>query len=101
MLGNLACIVTSKILSIGSAERYKEIVKAVKTGQKANTGNIGCKKQTLIYGASMQKKLDVKRRILALLVSCGVMMIFKVARWTYFSMRLLILWTRTSPMVER
>ena len=98
MLGNLACIVTSKILSIGSAERYKEIVKAVKTGQRANTGNIDCKKQTLIYGASMQKKLDVKRQILALLVSCGVMMIFKVARWIYFVMKSSICCTR-HPMI--
>ena len=56
LLGNLACIVTSNIIGIGSADRHWKIIKAVKTGQRANTGTIHRKKQSLIYGASMHQK---------------------------------------------
>ena len=55
VLGNLACIVTSKILGIGSAERHWKTVKYLKTYQRGNTGDIKCKKQALIYSTSIQK----------------------------------------------
>ena len=49
VLGRLACLVTSKILGIGTAERNWKQIKAVKTGQRANTGVEKCKKQVMIY----------------------------------------------------
>ncbi len=39
VLGKLACLVLSKILRIGTAERNWKNVKAVKSGQRINTGN--------------------------------------------------------------
>lgn len=49
VLGRLACLVTSKILGIGTAEQNWKQVKAVKTGQRANTGVEKCKKQVMIF----------------------------------------------------
>ena len=40
VLRNLACIMTSKIIGSGSAERQWKIVKSITTGQRANTGTI-------------------------------------------------------------
>jgi hypothetical protein len=37
LLGRLACLVLSKILGIGTAERNWKQVKAVKSGQRINT----------------------------------------------------------------
>ena len=45
-----------KKIGIGSAERHWNIVKAVKTGKRANTSTIKCKNQELIYGASMNQE---------------------------------------------
>ena len=38
VLGKLACLITSKILGIGTAERNWKQIKAVKSGQRTNTG---------------------------------------------------------------
>ena len=56
VLVKLACTLMVNIIGIGSAERHWNIVKAVKTGQRANTGTIKCKKQACVYDASMQQK---------------------------------------------
>ena len=55
VLGNLACMVMSKIIGIGNVERHWKIVKAVKIGKRDNTGTIECNKQSSIYGARMQQ----------------------------------------------
>jgi len=49
VLGKLVCLVLSKILGIGTAERNWKQVKAVKSGQRVNTGMDKTKKQVLIY----------------------------------------------------
>ena len=56
VLGRLACLITSKNLGIGSAERHWKIVKRAKNGQSASLGAENTKKQSLIYGAAMQQK---------------------------------------------
>ena len=56
VLGKLACLVTSKNLGIGSAERHWKIVKAAKNGQRNRLGSDKTKMQALIYGTAMQKK---------------------------------------------
>ena len=55
-LGNLAYVVTSRVIVLGSAERHGKTLKAVKTGQRDHNGTIKYKKQSLIYGTIMQKK---------------------------------------------
>ena len=65
VLGKLACIVTSKVLGIGSSERNWKIVKHVKNGQRTNTDTIKCEKQELIYGIIMQKKDRCKQEKLS------------------------------------
>jgi hypothetical protein len=45
VLGKLACLVLSKILGIGTAERNWKQVEAVKSGQRVNTGINKTKKQ--------------------------------------------------------
>ena len=47
------------------------------------------------------KMPGVDRQVLDLPANCGVTMIFKVARWIYFVMRLLICWDAPYPMMER
>jgi len=49
VLGKLACLVLSKILEIGTAERNWKQVTAVKSGQRVNTGIDKTKKHVLIY----------------------------------------------------
>ena len=56
ILGKLACLLTSKNLGIGSAERHWKIVKRAKSGQSARLGADSAKKQALIYGAAMQQR---------------------------------------------
>ena len=56
VLGKLACLVTSKNLGIGSAERHWKIVKRAKSDQSARLGNDGAKKQALVYGAAMEQR---------------------------------------------
>ena len=56
VLGIVACIVTSKNLGIGSAERHWKLIKAAKRGQRARTATEKCKMSALIYGAAMQQR---------------------------------------------
>ncbi len=49
VLGKLACLVRSKILGIGTAERNWKQVKAVKVGQWTNTSTTKAKHQLMIY----------------------------------------------------
>ena len=55
ILGLLGCLVTSKILGIGTAERNWKQIKAIKTGQRANMGAEKCKQQALIYDRYQQQ----------------------------------------------
>ena len=54
VLGKLACLVLSKILGIGTAERNWKQVKAVKSGQRVNTTIDKTRKQVLVYGQYQQ-----------------------------------------------
>jgi hypothetical protein len=57
VLGRLACLGTSKILGIGTKERnWKHQVKAVKSGQRTNTGVLKAKYQVMIYSQYQQMK---------------------------------------------
>ena len=56
VLGQVACIVCSHNLGIGSAERHWKLIKAAKRGQRARTSTEKCKKSALIYGSAMQQR---------------------------------------------
>ena len=60
VLGRLACLVTSKILGIGTAERNWKQVKAVKSGQRTNTGVLKAKYQVMIYSQYQQMKAQTR-----------------------------------------
>jgi hypothetical protein len=60
VLGRLACLVTSKILGIGTAERNWKQVKAVKSGQRTNTGVLKAKYQVMIYSQYQQMKAQMR-----------------------------------------
>jgi hypothetical protein len=65
VLGKLACLVLSKILGIGTAERNWKQVKAVKSGQRVNTGIDKTKKQVLIYANYQQMRAQASMRKLS------------------------------------
>jgi len=65
VLGKLACLVLSKILGIGTAERNWKQVKAVKSGQRVNTGMDKTKKQVLIYAHYQQMRAQASMRKLS------------------------------------
>ena len=56
VLGKLACLVLSKKLGIGTAERNWKQVKVVKSGQRVNTGIDKMKKQVLIFAQYQQTR---------------------------------------------
>ena len=60
VLGKLACIVESKILGIGTAERNWKQVKLMKSGQRSNIQSEKCKKQVTLYGNYQQVKARAK-----------------------------------------
>ncbi|KAL3771803.1 hypothetical protein ACHAW5_005358 [Stephanodiscus triporus] len=62
VLGKLACLVTSKIVGIGTAERNWKQVKAVKSGsgQRTNTGVLKAKYQVMIYSQYQQMKAQMR-----------------------------------------
>jgi hypothetical protein len=60
VLGRLACLVTSKLLGIGTAERNWKQVKAVKSGQRTNTGVLKAKYQVMIYSQYQQMKAQMR-----------------------------------------
>jgi hypothetical protein len=57
VLGKLACLVLSKILEIGTAERNLKQAKKIKYGDRANLGNEVTAKVTTVYGQYQQVKL--------------------------------------------
>jgi hypothetical protein len=59
-LGKLACLITSKILGIGTVERKWKQIKAVKLGQRTNTGMDKTKKQVMIYSQYQQMKAQAR-----------------------------------------
>jgi hypothetical protein len=65
VLGKLACLVLSKILGIGTAERNWKQVKAVKSGQRVNTGINKTAKQVLIYAHYQQMRAQASMRKLS------------------------------------
>ena len=56
VLGKLGCLVLSKILESGSAERHYKIQKLMMRGQRANLGPERAKKQGLCYSRYMETK---------------------------------------------
>ena len=60
VLGKLACLVLSKILGIGTAERNWKQVKAVKSGQRVNTTIDKTRKQVLVYGQYQQIRAQAR-----------------------------------------
>ncbi len=65
VLGKLACLGLSKILGIGTAERNWKQVKAVKSGQRVNTGIGKTKKQVLIFTQYQQTHAQARMTRLA------------------------------------
>jgi hypothetical protein len=65
VLGKLACIVLSKILGIGTAERNWKQVKAVKSGQHVNTTINKTKKQVLVYAQYQQMGAQARQNKLS------------------------------------
>jgi hypothetical protein len=55
-LGKLACLVLSKILGIGTAERNWKQVKYIKSGLRSHTDTDKVKKQAALYGQYPQVK---------------------------------------------
>lgn len=60
VLGKLACLVLSKILGIGTAERNWKQVKAVKSGQRVNTSIDKTRKQVMVYAQYQQKRAQAR-----------------------------------------
>jgi hypothetical protein len=60
VLGKLTCLVLSKILGIGTAERNWKEVTAVKSGQRVNTGIDKTNKQVLIYAQYQQTRSQAR-----------------------------------------
>jgi hypothetical protein len=60
VLGRLACLVLSKILGIGTAERNWKQGKAVKSGQRVNTTIDRTRKQVLIYAQYQQMRAQAR-----------------------------------------
>jgi hypothetical protein len=76
VLGKLACLVLSKILGIGTAERNWKQVKAVKSGQRVNTTIDKTRKQVLVYGQYQRFVHRHERASCHRLANCGMMTIF-------------------------
>jgi hypothetical protein len=62
VLGRLACIVCSKILGIGSAERCWGDVKQNKNGKRSHLSAEAIKMQATIFGTYSAEKADIKRK---------------------------------------
>jgi len=60
-LGKVACIVCSKILGIGSAERAWGDVKQLKTGKRGSLGGANTKMQATIFGNHCKVKAQIRR----------------------------------------
>jgi hypothetical protein len=62
ILGKLACLVCSKILGIGSAERSWGDVKHLKTDKRSKLSDVSTKMQSTIFGASCAERSRIKQR---------------------------------------
>ncbi len=60
-LGRVACLVCSKILGIGSAERSWGDVKYNKAGQRSHLSAEATKMQSTLFGAHCAEKADIRR----------------------------------------
>ena len=60
VLGKLACLVLSKILGVGTAERNWKQVKLIKAGQRSSISSDKTKKQVTLYGQNCQLKADAR-----------------------------------------
>lgn len=69
-LGKVACIVCSKILGIGSAERSWGDVKHLKTGKRSHLSAASIQMQATLFGAHCTEKAAIKREILDRDVNC-------------------------------
>jgi hypothetical protein len=77
-LGRLACLVLSKILGIGTAERNWKQVKKVKKGDCAKTGVDKTTKQVLIFSQHDQMMRGALRwTALSAAGSCGMTTILR------------------------
>ena len=63
VLGRVACIVTSKILGIGNAERQWGAVKKLKSNQRASLSAEKTKKQSTIYGAACIRRSRLRTTV--------------------------------------
>ncbi len=61
VLGKLACLVLSKILSIGTAEQNWKQAKYMKLGQCSHTDTNKVKKQAALYGQYQQVKAHARQ----------------------------------------
>ena len=60
VLGPLGCLVLSKVLGSGSAERLWKIKKMLKSGQRSSLGIEKAKKQALIYARYQESRAKLK-----------------------------------------
>jgi len=66
VFGKLACVVTSKIIGIGNAERQWRDVKQLKQGQRSHLSSSAVRMQATLYGDHCAKVAAVRRdRIIA------------------------------------
>jgi hypothetical protein len=65
VLGKLACLVLSKILGIGTAERNWKQVMAMKSGQHVNTAIDKTRKQVLVYVQYQQMRVQSRAMTLS------------------------------------
>ena len=65
VFGQLACLVVSKILGIGSAERNWKEYKLIKSGNRHRLGSLKNKKAAVIYGVNCEERARVRRAALS------------------------------------
>ena len=58
----MACIVTSKVLGIGDAERAWKVAKKIKSGQRANIGADKLMKQTTLHASACIEMAKIRHR---------------------------------------
>ena len=61
MFGKVACVVTSKVLGIGDAERAWQAAKRIKSGQWANIGAERTKMQTTLHASTTIQVAKLRR----------------------------------------
>ena len=87
VLGKLACLMLSKILGIGTAERNWKQVKASKSGQRVNTSIDKTRKQVLIYAQYQEMRAQAQAMNYQRLASCGMIKTLKALNWMYSARR--------------